>query len=484
MASSPNRPLPDFIIDVVHGDIHLTERECKVVDTASFQRLRHIKQLQMGQVTYPNATHTRFVHSLGTLRIMQRILDAAKEHGIGIDEEERENLCLAALLHDIGHYPYSHLLEGVDNVDLLEERVKSEADTPKRTLDLGQIPVRYPNHVSVGALIVTKQQDMVDAIGGERKARRVADLFSGQEIDNKKLSKLVSSSLDLDRLDYLQRDSHATGLPYGRIDLNYLLNALRGNSKGEIGVHERAIPAVEHFLLARFFMHRTVYCHRTTVAIEEACRQLLKRLRDNKNYDVPEDGRRIEEIVASNELHGFTDSYVDAIVRRAASDPDDVVSSLALSVHSRNPPKLLKEVCVFREKQDDSHRGLWFRSRCFSELAGVAQRKGIPLGRFLFCELPLITLEKSVSRLTASEYERASSEEVRQYMRQENEIVRIFVDGNENPKSLLEIDYSIIKRLEGLVFRTYRLYFVPSKREAMSPVEDLRALVHDWDKFL
>ncbi len=474
---------PDrFIVDSIHGDIHLTEREWKVVDTASFQRLRHIKQLQMGQVTYPNATHTRFVHCLGTLRIMQRVLEAADKHGINLDDDEQENLRLAALLHDVGHYPYSHLLEGVDKVNLLEERVPPAETGTKQTLDLDRKAVPYPSHVSVGVLVVTKQPDMIDAIGSEAKARQVADLFSGEEIENKKVSKLISSSWDLDRFDYLQRDSYATGLPYGRIDLNYLLNSLRGNSDGEIGVHERAIPAVEHFLLARYFMHRTVYYHRTTWAIEEACRQLLKRLRDHAQYDVPEDGRRIERIVTSEEIHTFTDSYVDSIVRQAISDPDDVIQSLAWSIQSRNPPKLLKEICVFSERGKNPHCGTIFRERCLRDLAGVAKNKGIPLGRFLLCELPPITVEKAVSRFTASEYQEASSEKLRQSIRDENEIVRVFVEGSDSPKSLLEIDYSIIQKLAGQVFRTYRLYFVPSTTDTISPVEELRALVDDWDR--
>jgi len=373
-------------------------------------------------------------------------------------------------------------MEKVDKVDLLEERIRRDTAAGKRTLDLGRKPMPYPDHVSVGAVVVTNQQDMIDAIGSRTRARRIADLFSGQELENRKLSKLISSSLDLDRLDYLQRDSYATGLPYGRIDLNYLLNSLRGNAAGEIGVHDRAIPAVEHFLLARFFMHRTVYYHRTTWAMEEACRQLLRRLRDEKKYDVPEDGKSIQDIVVSDKLYTFTDSFVDTIIKQAVSDSEEVIGSLASSIQSRNPPKLLKEVCIFREKQDDSHRGLIFMGRCLREIASVAERKGVPLGRFLFCELPPITLEKSVSQLTASAYEQASSEEVKQYIREENEIVRIFVDGSDSPKSLLEIDYSIMKRLAGHVFRTYRLYFVPSKTEKVSPVQELKDLVRDWDR--
>ncbi|MBN2133614.1 MAG: HD domain-containing protein [Sedimentisphaerales bacterium] len=482
MASSQDNYPGRFIVDSIHGDIHLTKREWKVVDTASFQRLRHIKQLQMGQVTYPNATHTRFVHCLGTLHIMQRVLKAAKEHGINLDGDERENLRLAALLHDVGHYPYSHLLEGVDKVDLLEERVKPPEADKKQTLDLERKAIPYPSHVSVGGLVVTRQPDMLAAIGGEAKAKKVAALFSGEEIENKKMSRLISSSWDLDRFDYLQRDSYATGLPYGRIDLNYLLNSLRGNSEGEIGVHERAIPAVEHFLMARYFMHRTVYYHRTTWAIEEACRQLLRRLRDGEKYGVPEDGQQIKEIVTSRNIHTFTDSYVDAIVRQAISDPDDVIGSLAWSIQSRNPPKLLKEVSVFSEKAETLHRGTVFRERCLRDLAGVAHQKEIALGRFLLCELPPITVEKAVSRYTASEYRQASSEALRQSIRDENEIVKVFEEGSDNPKSLLEIDQSIVKKLAGQVFRTYRLYFVPSKKEKTSPVEDLRALVADWDR--
>lgn len=482
MASSQDSYPDRFIVDSIHGDIHLTEREWSVVDTASFQRLRHIKQLQMGQVTYPNATHTRFVHCLGTLRIMQRVLEAAEGHGIDLDADERENLRLAALLHDVGHYPYSHLLEGVDKVDLLEDRIRPLEGGMKQTLDLEQKAIPYPNHVSVGVLVVTRQGDMIDAIGGEAKAKQVADLFSGQEVTNKKVSRLISSSWDLDRFDYLQRDSYATGLPYGRIDLNYLLNSLRGNSEGEIGVHERAIPAVEHFLLARYFMHRTVYYHRTTWAIEEACRQLLRRLRDQKKYDVPEDGKRIEEIVTSQEIHTFTDSYVDSIIRQAISDPDEVIRSLAWSIQSRNPPKLLKEICVFSEKGESLHRGAVFKARCLHDLGDIASGKGIPLGRFLLCELPPITVEKAVSRFTASEYQKASSDALRQSIREENEIVRVFVEGSDSPKSLLEIDHSIIQKLAGQVFRTYRLYFVPSGTEVTSPVEDLRELVGEWDQ--
>src|SRR2546421_552453 len=99
-----------LIVDSIHGDVHLHPIECRVVDTATFQRLRHLKQLQMSQVTYPNATHTRFAHSVGVLGIMDHIVRVARE-ALSLTDEQVEDLRLAGLLHDVGHYPYSHLME-------------------------------------------------------------------------------------------------------------------------------------------------------------------------------------------------------------------------------------------------------------------------------------------------------------------------------------------------------------------------------------
>src|SRR5262245_17569656 len=164
MASAPETPRNKLIVDSIHGDIHLTPIERRVVDTASFQRLRHLKQLGMAQATYPNATHTRFAHSLGVLGIMEHITRVAKQ-ALALSEEQMEDIRLAGLLHDVGHYPYSHLMEKIDKVQLTEEFLAGgstfHADKPK-----------YPNHEEVGELIVTHQQDLIDALGGQNRARR------------------------------------------------------------------------------------------------------------------------------------------------------------------------------------------------------------------------------------------------------------------------------------------------------------------------
>lgn len=129
MPSSKSGSQSEFIVDSIHGDIALSSQEIEVIDTASFQRLRHLKQLAMSQMVYPNATHTRFAHSLGTLAMMERVIDIAKNKGrINLTKPQQKNLRLAALLHDVGHYPYSHLMERIDRVRLTEEQVQEFRD--------------------------------------------------------------------------------------------------------------------------------------------------------------------------------------------------------------------------------------------------------------------------------------------------------------------------------------------------------------------
>jgi len=256
-----------IVVDNIHGDICPNDEEWQVIDTPAFQRLRKLKQLQMGYLVYPNATHTRFAHSLGVLKVMERILERVK-----VDKKDRLDLRLAALLHDVGHYPYSHLLEGLDDVILTEEHFDNGSKKASN-------PDPYPSHEEVGQEILLSQDDLLKILGKDR-AVRVGDLFARTEVANQQLSKLIHSSLDMDRMDYLIRDSRAAGVPFGEVDINYLLNHVKQSASGTLGVSHKALAAAEHLLLARSFMFRVVCHHKTIYGFEEATRQLLRRLRD------------------------------------------------------------------------------------------------------------------------------------------------------------------------------------------------------------
>lgn len=432
-----------LIVDSIHGDIRLTDEERRVIDTASFQRLRSLKQLGMGQVTYPGATHTRFAHSIGVLGIMARVTEVARE-ALELKEEQVNEIRLAGLLHDIGHYPYSHLMEVIDNVILTEDFVA----TGQKTLDASKD--KYQNHEELGELIVTRQSDMLRVLGGPERAKRIADLFRRNQTADPQLSKLIHSSLDMDRLDYLMRDAKAAGVPYGYIDLNYLINCLKVSKTGMIGVMPKAITALEHFALARFFMHKAVYFHKTTFGLEEACRQLLRRCKNLKRHGVPESSDEICLIVTGDRLGTFTDAFVDRIIQTATSDEDECISALAQAIQNRRTPKLLKEV---REFDGADSNGRLFKNECKHQLEHLAKDLNIHVGRFLYATTKPLSIEKRGGVFNINEARGLESEE-------RDELMKVFVDDDEEPTSLVDVSETLLHHLGNKRWYSHRLYIV------------------------
>lgn len=466
----------NIVVDSVHGDIHLEPEERSIIDTSTFQRLRHIKQLSMGHLTYPNATHSRFAHSLGVLKIMSRVVDTARENSIPLTDEQESNMRLAALLHDIGHYPYSHLMEKVDKVLLTEDLIGSGHE-----VDASHTP--YPSHEELGELIITQQDDIRDLIGSEERAQKIANIFRRTEVADTQLTKLIHSSMDMDRFDYLLRDSKAAGVPYGTIDLNYLLNSLRISPQGMLGIDVKALPAAEHFLLARYFMYRTVYYHKTTFGFELACRQLLRRIRNRGQYDVPnkerygfpKDGEEINDLVTSDQLRHFDDSFVDRVIRDAASDDEEVVAALANTILERRPPKLLKEIALFLEKDHADDKRKWFIERCKNEIPKMAKRMKIKPGMFLYDATRPMRMEERSHLITEDVARDLPPEET-------DEMIKIFVKGKEEPISIVSVDSSILRQLSSPIFQLIRLYVVRHPTLSEEEMETLAREVGDWEK--
>jgi HD superfamily phosphohydrolase len=243
--------------DPVHNIIPLRDDSAegqlmiRLIDTPEFQRLRRIKQLGLGMYTYQGAEHSRFTHSLGALHLMTRILDRLSERS-EIDLADRAAARAAALLHDVGHGPFSHAMENVLGVH--HERLTVLAVTSAET-GLGQALRSYSAELP----------------------ERVAAIIEGS-FKPAALAQLVSSQLDVDRMDYLLRDSLMTGAKYGLYDLEWIINALQIDEPGDrIYVAARGIFAVEEYLQARYYMFRQVYFHRTLRSAEAVLRSALRR---------------------------------------------------------------------------------------------------------------------------------------------------------------------------------------------------------------
>jgi HD superfamily phosphohydrolase len=243
--------------DPVHNIIRLQtdsdegELMMRLIDAAEFQRLRRIKQLGLGLYTYQGAEHSRFTHSLGAFHLMTRVLDRFSER-YAIDPVDRIAARAAALLHDVGHGSFSHVMEKL--IDFHHEQ-----RTVQVILDEGS---------EIGALLKSYSVDL---------PRNVAAIIEGT-FRPSALAQLVSSQLDVDRMDYLLRDSLMTGAKYGIYDLEWIINALAIDEDADrIYVEARGIYAVEEYLQARYYMFRQVYFHRTLRSAEAALRSIIRR---------------------------------------------------------------------------------------------------------------------------------------------------------------------------------------------------------------
>ena len=459
-----------IVCDPIHGEIPLSLLEQRLIDTPSFQRLRNLKQLGLASLVYPNATHTRFAHSLGVFRLMSRIIDLLVEKG-RFTGEDRRKMRIAALLHDIGHYPYSHLMEFIDKDKHRPKFLRSAQAGGV----IGPTLERYPDHEKIGQIVITKRPDITDLLAeGGIDPEEIASIIRSEHT-NPAYNRLIHSSLDVDRMDYMLRDSLGTGVPYGRIDIDYLLNNLEVVEKDgvlDVVVSYKAATAAEHFLVARYFMHKAVYFHKTTFGLEALLRQVLFLMREGGH--IYRDGAEIESLIETDGFLDFHDGYVDAKVLQFANRTDgDPLIHLCKALKGRKPPKLIHQVGVLLEAgQTDAEYALFTKDRA-SRLKQLAQKHAIPIQCWVWEDLPKdIRFESMGPSVMLAEATGLDEDEMAEMIR-----VR---DTEGTICRLVEDKRSILHHLSKLRFRMSRLYVV-------GPVEDvkmaaIRAEVIDWTK--
>lgn len=239
--------------DPIHGFITVPKGPIlKLIDHPYVQRLRRIRQLGLGYLVFPAAEHSRFSHALGALELGQRVLNNLREKDTTISQKEYEGTLMAILLHDVGHGPLSHTLEHTLIKDFNHEQMSLSI--------MKELNKEFKGALDTAIAIFTDQYK------------------------KKFLHQLISSQLDLDRLDYLRRDSFFTGVSEGTVGINRILKTMRV-FKGNIVIEKKGIYAVENYIIARRLMYMQVYQHKTVLCADFLLRSIFKRVRTLLDQD-------------------------------------------------------------------------------------------------------------------------------------------------------------------------------------------------------
>lgn len=244
-----------IINDTIYGFIYLDDSLInELINHKYFQRLRRITQLGLANLIYPGSNHTRFQHALGSMFLMQRTIDYLKRKKIKISKKESLALKIAILLHDIGHGPFSHALE--------------------KTI------VKNISHEKISLLYMEKLNQIFN-----KKLNLAINIFSNN-YSKKYFYHLVSSQVDMDRLDYLKRDSFYTGVNEGNIGVERIINMMNVVDD-KLVIEEKGINSIEKFLFARRLMYWQVYLHKTVISAEHILINILRRAKKLVQKDIP-----------------------------------------------------------------------------------------------------------------------------------------------------------------------------------------------------
>lgn len=304
---------------------------CDLIDHPYFQRLRRISQMGLSHLVYPGAHHTRFHHAIGSMHLMQKAVRNLRFKGVDISEEEANALYIAILLHDIGHGAFSHALE--------------------------QSIVTGIDHESISL-------KFMEALNEEFEGQlSLAITIFTEKYDRKFLYQLISSQLDMDRLDYLNRDSFYTGVAEGNISSERLI-AMLNVKDDNLVIEEKGIYSVEKFIVARRLMYWQVYLHKTGLVAELLLGKILKRAKElaslgtqlpaNKafsfflNHQINEDNFTLETLKTFAKLDDYD---VFSAIKEWISHEDAIISKLSESLINRILPKVILQKEPFTTDQ-------------------------------------------------------------------------------------------------------------------------------------
>lgn len=460
--------------DPVHKSIHVDGASSCLIDTVPFQRLRLVNQLSLMHYVFPGAEHSRFLHSLGVYKNMKDMLVTL---GPSISPEDRKTLEVAALLHDIGHYPFSHLGEMAYEITEWYRRPALTLDQPDQGGSSGLL-FRYAEkrpsgvhlHEELGARIVTDRPDICNVLTRfDIDPNEVAQLITGTSPKTVN-DQILHSAIDADRLDYLLRDSLASGVMYGLVDRDYLIRMLKVGfqkvkdaNQGEVEVQvlgvdkDHGTHALEHFLLARYFHYSQIIFHKTVAVFEVIMRALIGQMIELGC--IPKSHHEIEDRVGDDDflLHAFHDRAMMELLRMKKNDlvaDRPSVGVLIDSVLKRRRPKVMYQVAYLRRRAEPlSEEYTLLKKLVTAEQGRLVDWLGLHEDHVGYAE-GVTSLERGVAG-TPGSWEEGQGQ---------RDALRL-IDGNGRAAFAVESKDSLLRVLADYEYRVLRVFYVEPEDE-------------------
>lgn len=468
MSAKPNLKPVKYINDPVYGGIPVTELELKIIETPVFQRLRGLRQLAKVNYVFPGAEHSRFVHSLGVMYIMGLMTEHLLKNN-EIQEMDAIKMRVAALVHDIGHYPLSHLGESVygyckDN-EYAENylQLSNEEKTSSPLFFVSASHSKAADHEHLGKYIV-ENNDRLNGIIKEYglDPEEIGSIFTG-EIGSRNMvySQLLHSSLDADRLDYLLRDSYQTGVKYGLVDLQYLIRLLMIVDNPEQGgkvlvCNKKGQHVVEHFLMSRYFHYSQVVFHKTNASFEGMIKGMYVELLQKGKF-MYNSLDEIRKNVNDDSFMNFNDSALDTALYNYYREPacSQEFKKLYEMYRDRIRPKVVFEIKdLYEENPSVDFTALkWHLKKNPDKITEI-------LGTDMWgYQIVPITIEKIHGHYSITEAIKDHEEELR-------DAVKVYDPDTKKISYLAEDKLSIINKLANYKSEFIRIYMLSDKNSS------------------
>lgn len=367
------------ITDPLYGYIGLSELESDIVSSSVFQRLHNVRQLGLAHLVFPSAGYSRFAHSVGACHNAGRILDAIADNApnAAAKGKKKQAYRLAALLHDIGHYPFSHATEhAIQSFYIGNSLLQTNGDVPASQTGVGL------DHEHVGQVVIQNDPELQYIFKKyDFNTNSLLQIFSKSKPDL--LFGIISSDLDCDRLDYLRRSAHSCGVPYGEVDVDFIISKSTVDQDGILCFQSKAANAIDHFLVSRFYDYMQIVYHKTVQGLEWSLTTCISELLQREDLNANSDD--IELLVKQAKWAQFDDSFLIDKFRNLLASVQESAGTSVLKDHLnailyRRPAKEVYKWEALLPKEDSQAK--MRLNYVKSNVERIAESMSIDLRRF------------------------------------------------------------------------------------------------------